>query len=146
LIRWQVVGSIPWTLVREDFPGLSPLQLRVLDAVRTGTRFYDAVAAAELARLRFPIHFVDFETFGPPLPLYRGTRPYQTIPFQWSDHILNREGEILHREFLHEGPGDPRRRFAGALALVAHLLEDTLAVATADTAPAPATPRDEARR
>jgi hypothetical protein len=101
--------------IPDDFPGLSPLQLRVLDAVRTGTRFHDAGAAAELARLRFPIHFLDFETFGLPLPLYPGTRSYQTIPFQWSDHILNREGEILHREFLHEGRDDPRRRFAETL-------------------------------
>jgi Domain of unknown function(DUF2779) len=101
--------------VPENFSGLSPLQLRVLDAVRTGTRFHDSGAATELARLRFPIHFLDFETFGPPLPLYPGTRPYQAIPFQWSDHILNREGEILHRQFLHEGRDDPRCRFAETL-------------------------------
>src|SRR5881392_4419917 len=66
--------------ILEDFRGLSPLELRVLDAVRTGNRFHDAGAAAELSRLRFPIHFLDFGTFGPPLRLYPGTRPYQTIP------------------------------------------------------------------
>jgi hypothetical protein len=48
-----------------------------------------------------------------PLSLLRDLRPTlaalsrdASVPddsFQWTDHILTREGEILHREFLHEG-------------------------------------------
>ncbi len=51
----------------------------------------------------------------PPIPLYEGTRPYQTIPFQWSLHATDGEGVLHHREFLAEGDGDPRRRFAETL-------------------------------
>ena len=39
----------------------------------------------------------------PPIPLYEGTRPYQTIPFQWSLHAVARDGELTHREFLAQG-------------------------------------------
>ncbi|MFH1487573.1 MAG: DUF2779 domain-containing protein [Pseudomonadota bacterium] len=29
----------------------------------------------------YPLHFLDFETAGPAIPHYPGTRPYQTIPW-----------------------------------------------------------------
>jgi hypothetical protein len=61
------------------------------------------------------VRCVDFETFMPALPVFAGTRPYQTIPFQWSDHILSADGQVSHREFLHDGADDPRRRFAESL-------------------------------
>lgn len=51
----------------------------------------------------------------PPISLYEGTRPYQTIPFQWSLHVLADDGMLHHREFLAEGDGDPRRAFAETL-------------------------------
>ena len=51
----------------------------------------------------------------PPIPLYPGTWPYQTIPFQWSLHAVDHEGGLQHREFLAAGDEDPRRRFAETL-------------------------------
>jgi len=51
----------------------------------------------------------------PALPVFAGTRPYQIVPFQWSAHILSADGQVRHREFLHEGSDDPRRRFAESL-------------------------------
>jgi len=51
----------------------------------------------------------------PPIPLYIGTRPYQTIPFQWSLHAIDDDGILHHREFLAAGDADPRRSFAKAL-------------------------------
>ena len=48
----------------------------------------------------------------PPIPLYEGTRPYQTIPFQWSLHVATEDGALHHREFLADGASDPRRQFA----------------------------------
>ena len=49
------------------------------------------------------------------LPLYPGTRPWQVITFQWSDHILHENGDLEHREFLYEGSGDPRPTFTRSL-------------------------------
>jgi Domain of unknown function(DUF2779) len=51
----------------------------------------------------------------PPIPLDTGTRPYQTIPFQWSLHTTTGDGALSHQEFLADGSEDPRRRFAETL-------------------------------
>lgn len=62
-----------------------------------------------LGRLRFPIHFLDFETVGDALPLYESSRPYQQVPFQFSLHILPGWDQLAsHHAFLADGTGDPR--------------------------------------
>ncbi len=62
-----------------------------------------------LSFLKYPLHFLDFETIGSPVPRYDGTRPYQAIPFQYSLHIQEMEnGEISHREYLADPGPDPR--------------------------------------
>lgn len=65
----------------------------------------------QLAGISHPTGFLDFETFMPALPVYPGTRPYQTIPFQWSLHIQEADGRLTHEEFLAEDDADPRKRF-----------------------------------
>jgi len=69
-----------------------------------------------LDALSYPLCFLDFETFMSPIPLYEGTRPYQSMPFQYSLHCLKREGgDLHHREFLAEPCVDPRRPFLESL-------------------------------
>lgn len=49
----------------------------------------------------FPLHFFDFETIFPALPILNGTRPFQQVPFQYSLHIIKELGaDYLHKEFL----------------------------------------------
>ncbi len=112
---FAAMGIIEITKIPRDFDGLSTLQVRVVEAVRTETRFHDPAVSRKLRKIKFPVHFLDFETFSPALPLYAGTRPYQIIPFQWSDHILSSDGAVRHREFLHDERTDPRRPFAERL-------------------------------
>jgi len=53
--------------------------------------------------LKYPLYFIDFETFQLAIPEYEGTSPYQQLPFQYSLHIIREEGaELEHREFLAE--------------------------------------------
>jgi len=62
-----------------------------------------------LSRLKYPLYYLDFETFGPAIPLYDGTGPYQDIPFQFSLHVVeNHASEPVHYSFLAEGREDPR--------------------------------------
>lgn len=68
-----------------------------------------------LKRLQYPLCFMDFESYNPALPQYRGTRPYQHIAFQWSVHILDEDGTLNHYDYLHDGQGDPRKPFAESL-------------------------------
>ena len=49
-------------------------------------------AAADLAPYGFPAYFLDFETAMFAVPIWKGTRPYQQIPFQFSLHILAESG------------------------------------------------------
>ena len=68
--------------------------------------------------LSYPIYFFDFETFMPSIPSFKGQRPFQQIPFQYSLHILHEDGELEHREYLSEVGVDPRP------GLVDKMLED----------------------
>jgi len=62
-----------------------------------------------LSSIRYPLHYLDFETISPALPLFDGTRPYQKIPFQFSLHVqVGPEAETQHYEHLADGPQDPR--------------------------------------
>lgn len=63
-----------------------------------------------LSTLKAPLHYLDFETINPAVPLFDGIRPYQKVPFQFSLHIS--EGRKLrHDGFLAEEKHDPRPAF-----------------------------------
>ena len=69
-----------------------------------------------LEQLEYPLYFLDFETQQDAVPQYKGTKPYQQIPFQYSLHIIEREGgPLIHKEFLGISGKDPRRDIAEAL-------------------------------
>ena len=62
-----------------------------------------------------PAYYLDFETIGPSIPFYPHTSPYEQVPFQWSLHMVDRDGTISHQEFLADGCEDPRRQLAESL-------------------------------
>ena len=94
---------------------LTPVQERARQSVIADRPQASPSLISELDRIVAPAHFVDFETLSPALPVYPGTRPYETVPFQWSDHVLQKDGSISHSEFLAEGSDDPRAEFAETL-------------------------------
>ncbi len=62
-----------------------------------------------LKRLKFPLYFLDFETFSSAVPPFNGTGPYNQIPFQFSLHVLTApDTEPTHHEFLAADGSDPR--------------------------------------
>jgi len=62
--------------------------------------------------LNYPLYFLDFETIGPAVPKYNGSRPYQQLVFQYSLHIHETStSEIEHREYLADPSKDPRIGF-----------------------------------
>ncbi len=95
-------GILSITDVPDDFSGLSALQRDVLHVVRSGEPMLDAPGLeADLARLEWPVVHLDFETIAPALPMWPGTRPYQTVPFQYSVHVQEEDGRLTHRGYLH---------------------------------------------
>ena len=88
----EAISAIP-----ADFP-LTAKQAVIRDATANGRPYI----APDLARLLRgygpPTFFLDFEAMMPPIPLYTGTRPYQTLPFQWSMHAALDDGILPHRD------------------------------------------------
>ena len=69
-----------------------------------------------LDRLKYPLYYLDYETIGPAIPLFDGTKAYDQIPFQFSLHVQREEyGELEHFGYLHKAIEDPRRSVANAL-------------------------------
>jgi Domain of unknown function(DUF2779) len=110
----KAVGIESISCIPADFP-LTPKQIIIRDATATGQPYLAPDLASRLDGYGPPTQYLDFEAIMPPFPLYEGTRPYQTIPFQWSLHTIGADGILHHREFLADGGDDPRRRFAQTL-------------------------------
>ena len=69
--------------------------------------------------LKHPLHFLDFETINPAIPVFEGSRPYQQIAFQYSLHMqLTPYAPVTHKAYLANPKGDPR------LKLVQQLIQD----------------------
>ena len=66
-----------------------------------GEEWIDPRLSEAIDNLEWPIAFVDFETILMTVPWYADTRPGQVLPFQFSAHILHRDGHIVHREWLN---------------------------------------------
>lgn len=65
-----------------------------------------------LNELKYPLYFLDFETYNTAIPLYDGLKPYAQVPFQFSLHVQKAENaELKHYSFLAEGSDDPRPTF-----------------------------------
>ena len=58
--------------------------------------------AVLLNSLQFPLYFFDYETASSAIPLATGMRPWQHMPFQFSLHILQSDGELKHVEHLSD--------------------------------------------
>ena len=98
---------------------LSELQQRVKVHTLSGEVYFDAAGAvAALKAYSLPAYFLDFETIQFAVPIWKGTRPYQMIPFQFSLHILDKGGKLYSEAFLDLSGKDPSRAFAETLIAV----------------------------
>ena len=53
-------------------------------------------------KFKYPLYFLDFESYQDAIPEYDGTKPYQQLCFQYSLHILDKDGNLSHKEYLHD--------------------------------------------
>lgn len=84
-------------------------------ATLAGKAEIDGTVAALLRDLPYPRSYMDFETIAPAVPVWKGTRPYQRIPFQWSCHVQDGAGGLVARQALITSGEDPRWQFAETL-------------------------------
>ena len=98
----------------EEIPAGYPLQL-IQQRVRDNVEWVGPGLRAALDTVEYPVHHLDFETLGSAIPLYPNTRPYQAVPFQWSNHIETADGQLRHEAYLCPDTRDPREELARAL-------------------------------
>lgn len=53
-----------------------------------------------LETLKFPLHFIDYETYASAIPKLDGLSPHKHLTFQVSIHTLTEEGTLTHFEYL----------------------------------------------
>ena len=60
----------------------------------------------EMDSWKFPLHFIDFETMAPAIPMHAGCRPYEMLAFQFSHHVMQQDGSVAHvGEYIEERCG-----------------------------------------
>jgi len=58
------------------------------------------------SRFVYPLNFIDFETTMVAIPFSKGRRPYEQIAFQFSHHVLNKDGNVEHKtEYINRTRG-----------------------------------------
>ena len=95
---------------------LSESQERIVEVLKTGKPWISEGLGSALVQLGPPAYFLDFETTLPGIPVFADSRPFETIPFQWSLHRVAADWTLSHEEYLADASrGDPRREFAESL-------------------------------
>ena len=100
----------------DETPGVTGLELKQRQWMQVGGLpesdrergyYFDAaLVMTAMAGWRFPYHYIDFETAAVALPFHAGMRPYQSVAFQFSHHVLEVSGELRHAgQFLCATPG-----------------------------------------
>jgi len=108
-------------LTYEDIPqdmSLNETQKRQVNAVLKCEITIDKdVIHNFINSINYPISFFDFETFQNPIPRFDGQRAYMQMPFQYSLHIVDKEGDMTHHKFLGDHNSDPRRELCEQMLL-----------------------------
>lgn len=110
--------GIIWIKDIENISLLDHIQLKQYSSVIKGCPVVEKdKIRLFLDKLKYPLYFLDFETFSTAVPLFDGLRPYQAIPFQFSCHKLDsREDNPQNHYCLAENDGsDPRPGFLESL-------------------------------
>ena len=91
-------------------------QLIQLTNTLNKTEWFSETMNQELASWKYPLHFVDFETFTGAMPFNKGMRPFELLAFQWSCHTIEKPGAApIHKEFILTDNDFPNFRFAESL-------------------------------
>lgn len=95
---------------------LSAEQLRVKRCTLSASPYFDKEGAkAALEHHPLPAYFLDFETIAFVIPTWKGIRPYQAAPFQFSVQRVDDSGASSEASFLDLSGSDPSESCAHTL-------------------------------
>lgn len=99
-----------------DFPLTETQRSQVQIAQNGKTEIETDLIRSDLQGLEYPLHFIDYESFNPAIPMYNGYKPYDQMPFQWSLYILREPNtELEHYEHIEMNKCDPIPTFISDL-------------------------------
>lgn len=88
---------------------------RVRRATVKGRYELDAALSHMVRTLEWPRFYLDFETITFAVPIWKDTRPYEQLTFQWSCHVEQSPGVLAHGEYLDTTGASPMRAFTESL-------------------------------
>ncbi|TWI77947.1 uncharacterized protein DUF2779 [Lacibacter cauensis] len=113
------------TLIKQGKVNLNDMPLEAIENKYSNRPYYQITKkhefllneiTEEIKSIRYPLFFIDFETSQMAIPYHAGMRPYGKVVFQWSCHVIEREGqEPKHHEWLNTVDKYPNFEFAKAL-------------------------------
>ena len=99
-----------------EFSSRGQRQLLQYENTKLGKEWLGDGLKSELKHLKYPLHFIDFETYLGAIPHHQGMRPYELVAFQWSCHTIEKPGaDPVHSEWLNTDYDFPNFRFAESL-------------------------------
>ncbi len=75
-------------------------QTQVASVKQEQPKINEANIKRELDKLKFPLHFIDYETYASAIPRLDGLSPHKHLTFQVSIHTLTEDGTLTHFEYL----------------------------------------------
>ena len=97
------IGKVPESLA------LRPKQGMQIKLTREGGRVLEKEKISDfIETFKYPLYFIDYETFSSVIPFFDGCFPYGDYPFQYSLHIVDSPGaKPRHVEYLHVENSNP---------------------------------------
>lgn len=99
----QFVTEGRFDLMDIDNSEVSGNQLNVLKAAKSGSPLInESIIESFYEQVRYPVYFLDYETYSSAIPFVEGVKPHAHIPFQFSIHVKHAENnsELQHFEYL----------------------------------------------
>lgn len=94
----------------DEKPGISRTTRQWLQVTKYQAKdtsdFFDKEGLLESVKdIDYPLHFIDFETCMPAIPFAIGRHPYEQIAFQFSHHLLHKDGTVVHQgQYINPNP------------------------------------------
>ncbi len=120
----KLLTEFPESLInlKESEEGLSQSERQLLQLTKHRNKDlkpyidYDELGY-KMSQWNYPLNFIDFETSMSALPFNAGRRPYEQLAFQFSHHIMHKDGRIEHaNQYINTKPGVfPNFEFVRAL-------------------------------
>lgn len=102
-------GILDLSQISNDVELTEKQQIQVI-ATKTGEPFVNKRAIKQfLKKLKYPLHFLDFETIAPPVPLFKNTKPFEMVPYEFSLNIQDESfADVKTINYIAENVEDPR--------------------------------------